>query len=69
MASGNWMQAEGKREKHAGTKGALTRKAHAAGYSTATAYARHVHNSPNVSTKTKRQANMALRYAEARNNR
>lgn len=66
MASGHWMQAESRREKHAGTKGALTRKAHAAGYSNATSYARAEHNSPNVSTKTKRQMGMALRYASAR---
>lgn len=64
MAARHWMQAESKREKHAGTKGALTRKAHRAGYSTATAYAHHIPEG--ASTKTKRQANMALRYAEAR---
>jgi len=62
-----WMQAESKREKHAGTKGALTRKAHRAGYSTATAYAHHIPEG--ASTKTKRQAGMALRYAEARKHR
>lgn len=67
MAAEKWMQAESRREKHAGTKGALTRKAHRAGYSSATAYARHVHAHPEgVSTKTRRQAGMAMRYAEAR---
>lgn len=30
MAAEKWMQAESRREKHAGTKGALTRKAHRA---------------------------------------
>lgn len=64
MAAHKWMQAESRREKHAGTKGALTRKAHRAGYASATAYARHI--PAGASTKTKRQANMALRYAAAR---
>lgn len=67
MAATKWMQAESRREKHAGTKGSLTRTAHRAGFSSATAYARHVHAHPEgVSTKTKRRAGMALRYAEAR---
>lgn len=67
MAATKWMQTESRREKHAGTKGSLTRTAHRAGFGSATAYARHVHAHPEgVSTKTKRRANMALRYAEAR---
>jgi hypothetical protein len=64
MSSEHWMQSESKREKRAGTKGALTRKAHRAGYSSATQYARHIPEG--ASTKTKRQANMALAYAKAR---
>lgn len=67
MSASRWMQSESKREKHAGTKGSLTRTAHRAGFKTATAYAHHVASHPEgVSTKTKRRANMALRYAEAR---
>jgi len=67
MAAKHWMQSESRREKKAGTKGSLTRTAHRAGYGTATAYAHHVAAHPEgVSTKTKRRANMALRYAEAR---
>ena len=70
MASKGWMSDEAKREKHAGTKGSLTRAAHRAGFSTATAYAHHVKSHPGgVSTKTKRKANMALMYAKARENR
>jgi hypothetical protein len=66
--SKGWMSDEAKREKHAGTKGSLTRIAHRAGYSTATEYARHVRAHPEgVSTKTKRKANMAMMYAKARN--
>lgn len=64
MAAKHWMQAESKREKRAGTKGALTRKAKRAGYSSATDYARHIPEG--ASTKTKRQAGMALAYASAR---
>lgn len=67
MAAHNWMAHEAKREKHAGTKGSLTRTAKRAGYSSATAFARHVHAHPEgVSTKTKQRSNMALRYAAAR---
>lgn len=67
MASKGWMSREAKREKHAGTEGSLTRSAHRAGYSTATAYAHHVKSHPGgVSTLTKQRANMALRYAKAR---
>ncbi len=65
MAAKHWMAAESRREKKAGTKGALTKKAHAAGYSSATAYAHHIPEG--ASTKTKRQAGMALAYAKARN--
>jgi hypothetical protein len=66
MAKG-WMAAEGRREKKAGTKGSLTRAAHRAGFSTATAYAHHVKAHPEgVSTLTKQRSNMALRYAAAR---
>jgi hypothetical protein len=67
MAAKNWMAAESRREKHAGTRGSLTRTAKRAGFGSATAYAHHVQAHPEgVSTKTKRRANMALRYAEAR---
>lgn len=67
MAAHNWMAAEGKREKHAGTKGSLTRSAHRAGFSSATAYAHHVKSHPEgVSKLTKQRSNMALRYQEAR---
>ena len=67
MAAHNWMAAESKREKKAGTKGSLTRTAHRAGFSSATSFARHVHSHPEkFGTKTKQRSNMALRYAEAR---
>jgi hypothetical protein len=62
-----WMQKESQRQKHAGTEGSLTRTAHRAGYSTATAYARHVKAHPEgVSGKTKKRANLALVYAKHR---
>lgn len=67
MAAHNWMAKEGKREKHAGTKGSLTRTAHRAGFDNATSFARHVSANPEkFGTKTKQRSNMALRYAEAR---
>lgn len=67
MAARNWMAHEAKREKHAGTKGSLTRQAHRAGYDNATSFARHVRANPgSYSTKTKQRSNMAMRYAAAR---
>ena len=62
-----WMQAESRRQEEAGTKGSLTRTAHRAGYSTATAYAHHVKSHPEgVSKLTKKRANLALVYAKHR---
>jgi hypothetical protein len=62
MASKNWMQAESKREKHAGTKGSFSRSAERAGMSTQ-AYARKEEHAPG---KTGKRARMALMYAKAR---
>lgn len=51
-------------------KGALTEKAKRAGYDNATEFARHViANKEHYSTETIRQANLALRFAEARKKR
>ena len=60
MATGNWMQGAVKRP------GAFRAKAEKAGMSTQ-AYARKVKNSPSASTRTKRQANLALTFAKYRN--
>ena len=62
MASKNWMQAESKREKHAGTKGSFSRSAERAGMSTQ-AYARKEEHAPG---KTGKRARMALAFASAR---
>ena len=62
MASKNWMQAESKREKRAGTKGSFSRSAERAGMSTQ-AYARKEEHAPG---KTGKRARMALMYAKAR---
>jgi len=61
MASKNWMQAESKREKHAGTKGSFSRSAERAGMSTQ-AYARKEEHAPG---KTGKRARMALAFASA----
>jgi len=64
-----WMQRESQREKHAGTKGTFKRKAQHAHEGTAE-FAHHVlGEDSSASTKTKRQASMALRYAAARGHR
>ena len=57
----NWMRKEGKREKHAGTKGVFTAKAEHAGMSTQ-AYAHKEEHAPG---KLGKQARMAERFAEA----
>jgi hypothetical protein len=66
MAAKNWMAAESRREKHAGTKGIFKAKAERAHMGT-NEFAHHVLGEESgASTKTKRQASMALRYAAAR---
>ena len=62
MASKNWMQAESKREKHAGTKGSFSAAASRHGMSTG-AYAR---KEEHASGKVGRRARMALAFASAR---
>lgn len=65
----NWMAAESRREKHAGTKGSFSRAARRHKMGT-TAYAHHVlAEGSEASTKSKRKASMALRYAAARKHR
>lgn len=60
------MQRESEREKHAGTKGLFKRKAEHAHMGTSE-FAHHVlAEGSGSSTKTKRQASMALRFAAGR---
>lgn len=59
MATSNWMQSAVKRP------GAFTRKAKAHGMSTQ-AYAEKVKNTPNASTRTKRQAALARTFSKYR---
>lgn len=61
MAAKKWMQREAAREQRAGTKGAFSAKARAAGESTAQ-YAREKEHAPG---RLGRQARMALRFMAA----
>lgn len=61
MAARHWMQAESKREKHAGTKGVFREAAHRAGMSTRA----YTEKKKHASGTTGQRARMALAYMGA----
>ncbi len=62
MAAHRWMQAESRREKHAGTKGSFRRIAERRGESTRQA----AHELAHAEGKTGKKARMALAFMSAR---